>query len=138
MAGHLQVFTARSVSHIQNNHTISFAFQKYSSLSIPHVANLKCTTAKNFSTTHSQSKESYTEHLERLHGAGVRFGQPTQFTHPHLLKPNQLAIGILPSEFAERRQKFMEKIQEHCFQHHKPKHSIVSNFNFSNQISDFN
>lgn len=73
----------------------------------------------------SRSEKLYTEHLESLHRHGIRFGQPTQFSHPHLLKPNELAIGLLPSEFADRRNKLMEKIKEHCVKYSKPSRNIV-------------
>lgn len=73
----------------------------------------------------SRSEKQYTEHLESLHRDGVRFGQPTHFSHPHLLKPNELAIGLLPSEFSDRRNKLMEKIKEHCVKYSKPSRQIV-------------
>lgn len=88
-------------------------------------AHRKCIGVNSFSTSHTQSKSAYTEHLERLHHDGHQFGQPTQFTHPHLLKPNELTIGLLPDEFAERRQKLMDKIAEHCVDTKKPKRNIV-------------
>lgn len=81
---------------------------------------------KTFSTSTTLSEKSYSEHLENLHRSGVRFGQPTQFSHPHLLRQNELAIGVLPNEFAERRQGFMEKIKAHCIQHGKSNRNIVS------------
>lgn len=63
--------------------------------------------------------------MESLHQSGIRFGQPTQFTHPHLLESNELTIGLLPSEFAERREKLMEKIAKHCVDTKKPQRNIV-------------
>lgn len=69
--------------------------------------------------------ESYTNNLKILHEHGVRFGQPTQFTHSHLLKANELAIGLEPSEFANRRANLMSKIEEHCVKHNKPKRNLV-------------
>lgn len=81
---------------------------------------------KTFSTSLTRSEKLYTEHLESLHQAGVRFGQPTQFSHPHILKQNELAIGVLPSEFADRRRNLMEKIKEHCLSNGKPNRNIVT------------
>lgn len=80
---------------------------------------------RNFSTSMTHSEKLYTEHLEGLHQNGIRFGQPTQFTHPHLLKRNELTIGLLPSEFADRRARLMEKIAEHCVHHNKSNRNIV-------------
>lgn len=93
----------------------------------------KCMRSRNFSTSISHSQKLYTEHLESLHRDGVRFGQPTQFSHPHLLKTNELAIGQLPSEFADRRNRMIEKIKEHCVKNNKPSRNIVISF-FSNPI----
>lgn len=64
--------------------------------------------------------------MESLHQPGVRFGQTTQFTHPHLLESNELTIGLLPTEFAERREKLMEKIAKHCVDTKKPQRNIVN------------
>ncbi|XP_031627158.1 xaa-Pro aminopeptidase 3-like [Contarinia nasturtii] len=91
-------------------------------LSIGHQ---KCISLRNFSSSISRSEKLYTEHLESLHRDGVRFGQPTQFSHPHLINANELAIGLLPSEFSKRRHKLMEKIKEHCIKHNKPSRNIV-------------
>lgn len=91
---------------------------------------------RNFSSTKSQLEKSYTEHLDSLHRAGVRFGQPTQFTHPHMLKPNELAIGLLPNEFAERRHQFMEKIKAHCLERQKPNHNIVILTDFHTKLQN--
>lgn len=68
--------------------------------------------------------------MENLHQAGIRFGQPTQFTHPHLLKQNELTIGLQPNEFADRRRKLMEKITKHCVDTKKPLRNIVSSIHF--------
>lgn len=59
-------------------------------------------------------KNSYTEQIKDLHNNGIRFGQPTHFTHPHLLAPNELAIGVLPNEFMERRQRLIEHVHKAC------------------------
>ncbi|KAI8918042.1 peptidase M24, structural domain-containing protein [Entophlyctis helioformis] len=37
-------------------------------------------------------------------------GQPTGHSHPHLLKPDELTIGIRASEYAARRQRLADKI----------------------------
>ena len=90
---------------------------------------------RKFSTSVTRSEKSYTEHLESLHRDGVRFGQPTQFSHPHMLKTNELTIGLLPSEFADRRNRLMEKIKEHCIKYGKPSRNIViSNNHLQNSI----
>lgn len=63
--------------------------------------------------------------MESLHQSGVQFGQPTQFTHPHLLKPNELTIGLLPTEFSERREKLMEKVTKYCVDTKRPQRQMV-------------
>lgn len=63
--------------------------------------------------------------MEKLYQSGVQFGQPTQFSHPHLLKPNELTIGLLPTEFAERREKLMEQITKHCVDTKRPQRNMV-------------
>ncbi|KAH9824941.1 X-Pro aminopeptidase [Melampsora americana] len=40
------------------------------------------------------------------------FGQPLPFTHPHLLKSDEITIGITLSEYAERRKKLMDSLED--------------------------
>lgn len=82
-------------------------------------------SSKMFSTSISHSEKSYAEHLESIQREGVRFGQPTHFSHPHLLKQNELATGVLPTEFASRRRRLMEKIQENCHMNNQTHRNIV-------------
>lgn len=89
-------------------------------------AHTKCLTNKSFSTSCPQSTTAYTNQLEGLHQSGVQFGQPTQFTHPHLLQPNELTIGLLPTEFAERRERLMERIAKHCVDFKRPQRNMVN------------
>lgn len=83
---------------------------------------------RTFCTPVSHGVKSYSESLENLHKNGIRFGQPTHLTHSHLLKPNELAIGLKPSEFADRRYRLMEKIQQQCITRGQPNRNIVSIF----------
>ena len=39
-----------------------------------------------------------------------KYGQPTSFTHPHLLKDGEINKGILKSEFKKRRENLIEKL----------------------------
>lgn len=43
-----------------------------------------------------------------------------------MLQRNELAIGLLPDEFDERRLQLMEKIKAHCLQLNKSNRNIVS------------
>ncbi|EGF97535.1 X-Pro aminopeptidase [Melampsora larici-populina 98AG31] len=40
------------------------------------------------------------------------FGQPLPFTHPHLLKSDETTIGITAREYADRRKKLMDKLED--------------------------
>lgn len=63
--------------------------------------------------------------LENLHKDGIKLGQPTFHSHPHILKENELAIGVTVGEFKERRQRLMEAIQEQCNKLIRPKKFMV-------------
>ena len=39
-----------------------------------------------------------------------KFGQPTEWTHPHIIQKNEINKGILESEFRARREKLIEKL----------------------------
>ena len=39
-----------------------------------------------------------------------KFGQPTEWTHPHIIQKNEINKGILKSEFRTRREKLIEKL----------------------------
>ena len=39
-----------------------------------------------------------------------KYGQPTSFTHPHLLKNEEINKGIQKSEFKNRRENLIEKL----------------------------
>ena len=39
-----------------------------------------------------------------------KFGQPTEWTHPHIIQKNEINKGILKSEFRARREKLIEKL----------------------------
>ena len=55
------------------------------------------------------------------------FGQPTPFTHPYLLKDNEITPHIHKSEFMERRQNLVEAIVAHALEHsEKSSEHIVS------------
>lgn len=69
---------------------------------------------KQFSTSIPRKEKSYAEFIENMHKNGIRFGQPTHISHPHLVKPNELAIGIQRNEFVNRRHRLIEKIHEQC------------------------
>jgi len=40
----------------------------------------------------------------------ARYGQPHPSTHPHLLKPGEVVIGITKEEFAQRRATFAKSL----------------------------
>ena len=40
----------------------------------------------------------------------LKFGQPTEWTHPHIIQKNEINKGILKSEFSARREKLIEKL----------------------------
>ena len=42
----------------------------------------------------------------------LKYGQPTEWTHPHIIKKNEINRGILKSEFKNRREKLIEKLLE--------------------------
>lgn len=94
----------------------------------------KYTSTNTFCTSISHGVKSYSESLENLHNNGTRFGQPTSITHPHLLKANELAIGVTPNEFADRRYRLMEKIQQQCIARGQPNRNIVE---YSTPLSVF-
>lgn len=64
--------------------------------------------------------------IENLHKDGIKLGQPIFYSHPHLLKENELAIGVTVGEFKERRQRLMEAIQKQCNKLIRPKKFMVS------------
>ena len=39
-----------------------------------------------------------------------KYGQPTEWTHPHIIGKNEVNKGIQRSEFASRRQRLVEKL----------------------------
>lgn len=41
-------------------------------------------------------------------------GQPTPWTHPHLLRSNEIAVGITQAEFQQRRRQLMTNIQTYA------------------------
>lgn len=84
----------------------------------------KCSTSK-YSTSISHGEKSFSEKIEYLQRNGFRFGQPTHYSHPHLLKPDELTVGLLPSEFASRRNRLMEKIFERCQSYDQNYRNIV-------------
>lgn len=65
------------------------------------------------------------QNLENLQKNGITFGQPTPFTHPHLLKPHELVAGVSLNEFKMRRQQLMELIRNHCHTSQRPQRNIV-------------
>lgn len=86
---------------------------------------LLCSNA--FCKKYSTSNEKVSLKLiENLHKEGIKLGQPTPFSHPHLLKQNELAVGVTVGEFKERRQRLMEAIQEQCNKLIRPKKFMVS------------
>lgn len=80
---------------------------------------------KKFTTDSTHPSEKW---LEKLHRDGIKLGQPTFYSHPHLLKENELAVGVTVGEFEERRQRLMEAIQVQCDQLIRPKKFMVISF----------
>ncbi|KAK7076896.1 Xaa-Pro aminopeptidase 3 [Halocaridina rubra] len=48
----------------------------------------------------------------------VRAGQPTSYTHPHLVQPGEITFGINREEYSERRHKLMERLNKTEGKHH--------------------
>lgn len=82
-------------------------------------------STRNFSTTKRQRKSLSAQNLENLQKNGTAFGQPTPFTHPHLLKTQELVAGVSLDEFQGRREHLMELIRNHSRSAQRPKHNIV-------------
>lgn len=75
--------------------------------------------------TKRRRKSHSAQNLENLHKNGTAFGQPTPFTHPHLLKPHELVAGVSLDEFKTRRHQLVELIRKHCRSARRPQHNIV-------------
>lgn len=75
--------------------------------------------------TKQQQKSLSAQNLEILQKNGTAFGQPTPFTHPHLLKPNELVAGVSLNEFRTRRQHLIDLIRNHCRSTQRPQRNIV-------------
>lgn len=69
--------------------------------------------------------------------AEIKYGQPTFQTHPHLLKQNEIVIGVTVSEFKERRERLMEAIHECESRVIKSKKNIVSILNIVDRGNNF-
>ncbi|MBW0518517.1 hypothetical protein O181_058232 [Austropuccinia psidii MF-1] len=59
----------------------------------------------------SSSKDLLTDDTKSFQSSPQFFGQPLPTTHPHLLKPHQLTIGIDKDEYAQRRKKLMDRLE---------------------------
>lgn len=70
------------------------------------------TDARLFSTTTCLLKSLSVQTLEDLQKSGIKFGQPTPFSHPHLLQPNELVVGVTKDEFVNRRNNFIANLQK--------------------------
>ena len=46
---------------------------------------------------------------EKVQSQG-KYGQPTEWTHPHIIQKNQINKGIEKYEFKTRREKLIEKL----------------------------
>lgn len=75
--------------------------------------------------TKRRRKSLSAQNFESLQKNGTAFGQPTPFTHPHLLKPHELVAGVTLDEFKRRRQQLMESIRKHCISAHRPQRNTV-------------
>lgn len=41
-----------------------------------------------------------------------QYGQPLSFSHPHLVQPDELTMGIPASEYEDRRKRLMQSLPE--------------------------
>jgi len=64
--------------------------------------NRLCRTVSHFGRHLSLSSKSLV--------AGGKYGQPTEWTHPHIIGPGEVNKGILKSEFKARREKLAETL----------------------------
>lgn len=49
--------------------------------------------------------------IKKLGSMPSKIGQPTSFSHPHLIGPNEICIGVSKEEIMERRTRLMQSIQ---------------------------
>lgn len=82
-------------------------------------------STRPFTSTKQQQKSLSAQNLEKLQKTGTAFGQPTPFTHPHLLKPNELVAGVSLHEFKTRRQHLIELVRQDCRSAQRPQRNIV-------------
>ncbi|KAJ9087455.1 aminopeptidase [Entomophthora muscae] len=71
---------------------------------------INTTSLPNF-TKETSGKNTITE-TSRLAGLTQNVGQPSHMTHPHLMKPDELMVGMPRTEFEMRRAQFMSKLPE--------------------------
>lgn len=68
--------------------------------------------SRALSTTPHRLKSVSVQRIEDLQKSGFSFGQPTHFSHPHLVQPHELVAGVTVDEFRIRRQRFVEDLRK--------------------------
>lgn len=69
-------------------------------------------------TSKSRASSNNVGHDLRPSNQSVRAGQPTPQSHPHLLAPNQVTVGITADEYRGRRARLMELLSQQEGRHH--------------------
>lgn len=79
---------------------VSDCYRLYTSTINPDVQNSSIAAGQQTQSRHRLSNN-------------VIMGQPTPWTHPHLLKQHEIATGITVDEFKARRERLMNRIQNY-------------------------
>ncbi|KAJ6637107.1 Xaa-Pro aminopeptidase 3 [Pseudolycoriella hygida] len=74
---------------------------------------------RSIASVNKESVQMLDQRVTRLQRSGETFGQPTPFTHPHLLQKGELIQGITAEEIQGRRNRLMENIQKYDYNLHK-------------------
>ena len=94
----LTISVALKSFYITLNIFFRFLYLLKMSRSLKNLVRVASYLGRNFSTS---SKSLF---------VGAKYGQPTEWTHPHIIAPGEINKGVLKSEFKARREKLAETL----------------------------